>query len=207
MSLTNIIIGLTVVISFLALNNHQLRNQLIDHPYTILRKKEYYRLLTSGFIHADYIHLLFNMFVLYSFGNNLERILQINLGANANLYYLGIYIVGIIFSSIPAQIRHRNNPAYMSLGASGGVSSVLFAVILLFPTSKLQIFPIPIDIPAWFFGFAYVGYSLYMDKRQSDNVNHMAHMWGALWGVLFAAFLFPSAVTDFLPKVLGGMGI
>lgn len=207
MSLTTIIIGLTVIISFMAFNNQQLKNQLIDHPYTIARNKEYYRLLTSGFIHADYMHLFFNMFVLYSFGNNMEKVLEMNFGEKARLYYIGLYILGIIFSSIPSQLRYRNNPAYGSLGASGGVSSVLFAFIILYPTSKLMIFPIPVDFSAWIFALIYVGYSLYMDRKNMDNVNHMAHLWGAIWGVAFSVFLFPGALESFFTKILGSIGL
>ena len=203
MSLTNILIGLTVIISFLAFNNYNLRSTLIDNPYSVARKNEYYRLLTSGFIHADFMHLFFNMFVLYSFGNNMETLLEMYFAGNGKFYFIGLYLIGIIISSIPSQIRHRNDPAYNSLGASGGVSSVLFAFIMLLPTSTLMIFPIPVQIPAWVFGILYIIYSVYMDRRQADNVNHLAHMWGALWGVVFVILLFPDALERFVLKIMG----
>ena len=202
MSLTLIIIAITVAISFIAFNNYNLRSQLIHNPYIVNQRKEYYRLLTSGFIHADFVHLFFNMFVLYSFGNNMESIFHVSFAEQANLYFILLYVVGIIISSIPGQIRHRNDPGYNSLGASGGVSSVLFAFIILLPTSTLQIFPIPVDIPAWIFAILYVMYSVYMDRRQSDNVNHMAHLWGAVGGVVFVLFLYPGAFPAFLDQIL-----
>lgn len=203
MSITFLIIAITVIISLIAFNNYNLREQLIDNPYKVKHKKEYYRLLTSGFIHADFVHLFFNMFVLFSFGENMERILGIVFQENGKFLFVALYLIGIIISSIPSQIRHSNNPMYNSLGASGGVSSVLFAFIMIMPTSTLQIFPIPIDIPAWIFAILYVMYSVYMDKRQADNVNHLAHLWGAVWGVVFMVLAIPGVIQNFVSQILG----
>lgn len=203
MSLTLVFIAITAVISFLAFNNYNLRETLINNPYAVVKRKEYYRLLTSGFIHADFMHLFFNMFVLYNFGTIMEQLFQLSYGKNGILYFIALYVLGIIFSSIPDLMKHRGNPAYNSLGASGGVSSVLFAAIILLPTSKLQIFPIPVDIPAWIFSLLYVAYSVYMDRRQADNVNHLAHLWGALWGVLFVLWAFPGALPHFVEQIRG----
>lgn len=206
MSLTLILIIITAGLSIFGFNNPAFTDKMLNNPYAVVRGKQYYRLLTSGFVHADFTHLFFNMFVLYSFGNNMESILSSSFGESGGLYFLGLYILGIIFSSIPDLIKHKDAPYYNSLGASGGVASVLFAFIILLPTSTLMIFPIPIDIPAWIFSIMYVAYSIYMDKRNADNVNHLAHLWGALWGVLFVSFLFPGSLAHFFRQILGVVG-
>src|SRR5690606_32171094 len=138
-------------------------HRMLDNPYSVYRNKEYYRLLTSGFVHADYMHLLLNMYVLYMFGSNMEAIVEMSYGPQGGAYFLGLYLLGILFANISDQLRHRNNPGYNSLGASGGVSAIVFASILLMPLSKLMIFPIPVQIPAWIFAIIYVAYSIYMD--------------------------------------------
>ena len=108
-------------------------------------------------------------------------------------------------ANLPDQFRHRNNPGYNSLGASGGVSAVVFASIILMPLTKLMIFPIPIEFPAWVFAIIYVAYSIYMDRRQADRVNHLAHMWGALWGVVFIVWCYPGALPHFFQQILGSL--
>ncbi len=205
MNLTTVIILITVILSIYAFNNYNFLHRLIDNPYTVSRRKEYYRLLTSGFIHADYLHLLLNMYVLYMFGSNMEAIFKMSFGPQAGMYFIGLYIIGIVVANLPDQFRHRNNPGYNSLGASGGVSAVVFASIILMPLTKLMIFPIPIEFPAWVFAIIYVAYSAYMDKRQSDRVNHLAHLWGALWGVLFIVWVYPGALSHFFQQIVGSL--
>lgn len=205
MSITIIIIGITVAMSLYAFNNAAFKYGMLNNPYNINRNKEYYRLLTSGFIHADYFHLFVNMWVFYMFGSNMEATFKYSFGNNAPLYFIGLYIVGIIVANIPNLIRHKNNPTYNSLGASGGVASVVFASIILMPLSKLMIFPIPISFPAWVFAFVYVAYSIYMDRRQMDNVDHFAHLWGAVWGVAFIAFIYPGSIGLFFQQIVNSL--
>ncbi|WP_367914199.1 rhomboid family intramembrane serine protease [Leadbetterella sp. DM7] len=205
MNLTTVIILITVIMSIYGFNNYSFLHRLIDNPYTVNRRKEYYRLLTSGFIHADYLHLLLNMYVLYMFGSNMESVFAASFGQQGGLYFMGLYILGILVANIPDQVRHRNNPGYNSLGASGGVSAVVFAFIILVPLSKLMIFPIPVQIPAWIFAIIYVAYSVYMDRRQADRVNHLAHLWGALWGVVFIVWTYPGALPYFFQQIAGSL--
>jgi membrane associated rhomboid family serine protease len=201
MSLTVIIIAITVVISFMGFNNPSFQNKLMHTPYKVSMLKEYYRLLSSGFIHADYMHLLLNMYGFYLFGEVVERYFTTYLGSNGNIYFLALYLLGIIISSIPDTIQHKDHAYFNSLGASGGVSSIIFASIILSPLSKLMMIPIPIPMPAYVFAILYLVYSIYMDKKQANNVNHMAHVWGALWGIVFMFLAFPSSISGFFDQI------
>ncbi len=196
---TIVIILATCAISFLAFNNAKLLNDLILWPPAIKRGGQYYRLVTYGFIHADGMHLAFNMITLYFFGSVIETYLGQRIGT---LGYIAFYLSAIVVSILPTYIAHRRDPNYRSLGASGGVSAVLFAFILFDPWSTLIIFPIPVPIPAFIFAFLYVGYSIWMDRRGRDNVNHSAHLWGAAYGVLFTLLMEPRVFTHFMQTLL-----
>ena len=186
------IIAITVLISFLAFSNDDLRSKSIFYPYGMHRPDQYYRFLSHGFIHADYIHLFFNMYTLYQFG----RIAEIAIFSKAE--YIIFYLTAIIASSIFDFIKNKNNSGYAALGASGAVSAVIFAVILLIPWQGkiLFIFP-PIA-----FGVLYLFYCAYMDKRGRDNIGHSAHFWGGLYGVAFVAIVKPDIFKDFLEKLV-----
>ncbi len=173
----------------------------IHNPYMAFHRKEYYRLLSSGFIHGDYMHLFFNMYSLYLFGDIIEYYFNEAFGSSGSYYFLALYLIGIVFANLPDFFSKKNNPAYNSLGASGGVSSIVFASVILSPLSKMGIFPIPVMIPAYIFAVIYVAYSIYMDKRQSDNINHMAHLWGGIWGVLFVAVSIPASIPYFFEQI------
>lgn len=200
-SITYVLIGITVLVSWLAFNNRQLLERLILWPPAIDRRKQYDRLLTHGFIHADWMHLLFNMITLYSFGQAMETFYVERIG---RLGYLGFYLSAIVVAILPTFLKHRHDAEYRSLGASGAVSAVLFSFILLAPWSPIYIFLIPIGIPAFLFAAIYVGYSIWMDKRGGDNVNHSAHLWGAAYGMLFTVLLEPRVATTFVGRLLSG---
>jgi membrane associated rhomboid family serine protease len=203
MSLNLIIIILTAVISLYGFNQPELRQKLCFNAYLVHHRKEWLRILSSGFVHADMAHLGFNMFSLYMFGRQIEAYLKDVYGERGAIFYLILYLCGVAFSSLPDLFRYKDKVYFNSLGASGGVSSVVFAFILLSPMSKLIAFPIPIPLPAYLYALLYMGYSFYMDKRGGDNINHMAHIWGALWGIVFMYLLEPDIFSRFLQSISG----
>ena len=201
-----ILIGLTVAISAYAWSKDELMKSWIMEPYVMARSGQWYRLLTSGFLHADWGHLLFNMFAFYSFGPLVLAALQDGFGQIPGLgLFLLLYLGGIIISDLPTYFQHRNDPGYRSLGASGGVSSVVFASILLFPVNTngggIIIFPIPFPIQPFLFGFLYLAYSWYMGRRRGDNINHDAHFYGALYGVVLLLALIPPSGLLFIQQI------
>lgn len=196
LSQTIIIILITALISFGAFNNNKLYQDLLLYPPAVNRG-QWYRFLTSGFIHADLQHLLFNMLTLYFFGRVMEDYLKAELG---NWAFLVLYLGAIIVSDIPSYLKHKDNPGYASLGASGGVSAVLFAFIILAPWSTIYVFILP--VPAVIFGALYMGYSIYMSRKGTDNVNHDAHLWGAIFGIVFILINMPEQLSGFFQKIL-----
>lgn len=200
MSITLIIIVITVLVTIAAFNNVSLLNKLILWPRQMNSPEEYYRFLTSGFIHADWNHLIFNMIALYYFGESTEMIFG-QLGAGSLLFVL-LYLTGIIISSIPSFVKNRNNSYYRSMGASGGVSAIVFVTIYYFPWSRMGIIFVPfIRIPSIIFAVLYLMYSAFMSKRGSDIVNHDAHIWGSLYGMLFAFMIDPTHGVSFINEL------
>ena len=198
MSQTLIIIILTAITSFLAFSNQKLYGDLIMYPPAI-NKGQYYRLLTSGFIHADYSHLIFNMLTLYFFGKFVEEAMGSIIGRYG---FLALYLGGIIISDIPSFLKNRNNSHYASLGASGGVSSVVFAFILFAPWAWFAFPP----VPAIVYGIGYLVYCVYMGKKGGDRVNHDAHFWGALYGVVFTIINEPRIGAYFINQLMHPQG-
>lgn len=196
MTFTLIIIIVTAIVSILAFNNAELFNKLILWPRRMDRPGEYYRLLTSGFIHADYNHLIFNMLSLFFFGSSIEN------AFSSPLVYLFLYLSAIIIASLPSFIKNRNNSYYRSLGASGGVAAILFATVYFAPWAKIYLFFIPIGIPSIVFAILYLIYSAYMSRRGGSSVNHDAHFWGSVYGFLFALLIDPTHGNSFLYQIL-----
>jgi len=193
---TFILIAVTVLVSWQAFERPRLLERLILWPPAIERRKEFDRLITHGFIHADWQHLLFNMITLYFFGRLVEGAFMPYIGAfGFVLFYLSAILVAIL----PTYLRHRHDPNYRSLGASGAVSAVLFAFILIQPWSLIFVFFVP--IPAILYAVLYIGYSIWMDKHGGDNINHSAHLWGAGYGVLFTVMMEPRVVGSFLQRL------
>lgn len=181
MSLTLIIVVFTVIISITAFSNENILNKLMLWPRRMDNPREYYRLLTSGFIHGDWGHLFFNMLALYSFGINVEAIYSME-GMGVSLFLL-LYLTSIVVASLPSFIKHRNDPYYRALGASGGVSAVVFSSIYFMPWHKIFVLFLP--VPGIIAAVAFLIYSAAMAKKGQDNIGHDAHFWGAVYGFVF----------------------
>jgi membrane associated rhomboid family serine protease len=196
MTVTIAIIILTTVVSLASLYVYpELLDRGMFRPYRMVRYRTWYELLTSGFLHANLAHLFVNMFVLFFFGIELERMI----GPSD---FLILYLSGIIISSIPTLYKFKNDPGYATVGASGAVGSVLFAFIFLFPTEKLILILLPIPIPAWLFAMLYLTYSIFESKRRRGKINHEAHIAGALWGVIYMTLFVPGGI-DHILTILG----
>lgn len=201
MSLTILIVIITGLVTYVGLNNPLLQHKLIFNPYLVYQRKQVYRLLTHGFIHADLGHVFFNLFALWMFGSLVEDRFQMYFGEKGAVYFLMLYIGGVIAASLYSLEKFKNNMSYNALGASGAVSAVVFASILLEPTQKIGVFIIPPIIPGWIFGFIYLWYSSYMAKKGYDNVGHDAHFWGAVFGFLLTFTLRPQFLPEFIQQI------
>ena len=195
--LTWILIGVTVVVSWIAFERPRLMDRLTLWPPAIARKHEYDRLVTYGFVHADWTHLLFNMMTLYFFGPLSERFYAATMGP---LAYPLFYLSAMVAAILPTYLRHRNDAKYRSLGASGAVSAVLFTFVLLNPWATIYVFVVP--CPAIIFGVLYLGYSAWADRQGHGNINHAAHLWGALYGMAFAIVAEPRLPAAFLDRLM-----
>lgn len=200
MSLNWILIGLNVVLSFYAFNNPDVMRGMIMNPYVVNTRNQYYRFITSGFIHRDHIHLIFNMIALYFFGQYVEIIFGAIFGPPGGAYYLLLYVLALVASDIPSYFKHRGNPGYNSLGASGAVSAVVFAFILFRPIDKIYIYGI-IGINGFVLGALYLVYSYYQGRKGGDNINHDAHLYGALFGLLFCIVMYPASIAIFIEQI------
>lgn len=185
--ITIVIIAITVFVSIQAMNNPDIKYKYLFYPYKIKQNREHLRFLSHLFIHGDYLHLFFNMFVLFSFGRMMEfHFGQVFGQAFGSVHFVILYFVGGFAAALWPLSRNHDNPNYMSLGASGAVSAVLFAAILWNPSSGIYIMFIPVEIPAWVFGFLYLGFEYYMSKRGTNSgVAHDAHFGGAIFGILY----------------------
>ncbi|GAA4423645.1 rhomboid family intramembrane serine protease [Pontibacter saemangeumensis] len=201
MSVTLILIIITVGISLYAFQNESLMHKWIFQPYAVQRDNSWYRFVTSGFLHADFTHLFFNMFTLFFFGQAVEQTFAVIFGAETGiLVYLLLYIGGIIISDIPTYFKHRNDPPYRALGASGGVASVVFSSILFYPTNDICLYGL-LCIPGFILGVLYILYSYYSGKRMGDNINHDAHLYGAVYGFVLSLVLVPRALPSFVEQI------
>jgi membrane associated rhomboid family serine protease len=186
MSITFLIIAITSIVSILAFSRDQLREDLLFWPYLIKRERQFYRIITHGALHADAMHLIFNMVSFYSFGIALEEyFFPVLFGNLARGIFALLYVLGIIASVIPDLIQHRDHSYYRSLGASGAVSAVVFAAITIQPKMPIQFFFIPFPIPGYIFGLAFLVLSATLAKKGGGNIGHNAHFWGSMFGIIF----------------------
>lgn len=200
MSWTIVIIIANVVISYMGFQNPALQYKLTMNPVAILRNGQWYRVISSGFVHSNWAHLGFNMFTFYFFGRLVEQIFIALKGDLGGIYFVVFYLLGIVISDLPSLIKHKDHPNYNSLGASGGVAAVVFCSILFFPTNDICLYGF-ICIPGFILGVIYLIYSYTKGKTISDNVNHDAHLIGAVFGLVFSVAMEPRVLASFIQQI------
>lgn len=201
MNLTLIILLATAGASLLAFNNDELMRKWILNPYLVHQRKQWWRLISSGFIHADFMHLFLNLFAFYGFGMAVESYYMGLFGEKAVLYYLVLYLGGIVVANAPSMAKHKDNHYFNSLGASGAVSAIIFTAILFQPWSKIYFFGI-IGIPGIIFGPLYLFAEYRMGKQGGTGINHDAHYWGAIFGMLYTLALKPGLFLYFIDQLM-----
>jgi membrane associated rhomboid family serine protease len=187
-----IIFVITIATSLIGLfGSTKLLDRSLFRPYWFLRRRQYDTVVLSGFVHADLMHLIFNMMTFYFFGFLLER-------AIGSTHFLLLYFAGLLVSHAGTYIKQKQNPEYACLGASGAISAVLFAAIVFFPEQSLFIIPIPVPIPAPLFGIGYLAYTWYAARNPHGRINHDAHLGGAITGLVYVALIDPQAYIHLL---------
>jgi len=190
----SILFVVTIVLSLIAFYNESIYGAFMLHPYSIARGERVYTIITSGFIHRDWMHLFFNMFSFFAFAFQLEYTL-------GHWQFALLYMASLILSDLPTISKHRDDYGYHSLGASGAISAVVFSFIMFNPMAELRIFPIPIPIKAIIFGVLYLVYCVYASKQSRDTINHDAHFFGALSGVMITILLYHEVVQIFIQQL------
>lgn len=195
-----VIMGVTALVSMAAWQRDSLMETMMMSPSRIAAHGEYWRFLTSGFIHADFTHLFFNLFSFYFFGTQLEYIFSVIFTGLGPWVFLVFYLLGIIVADLPTFFKQKNNHYFNSLGASGAVSATIFAGIMFFPTEKIYLFGI-VGIPGIIYAGLFTWYSIEMERRGRDFVNHSAHLYGGLFGVVFVTLTYPQVWISFVQQI------
>ena len=197
------LIAANVIFSLIGFSNKELVDKTIMWPYRVNRENQYYRMITSGFLHANTIHLFFNMFTLFFFGSAIEYYFAAY-GLGGNIAYLLLYFLGLIASDLPSYLKHKDDYNYRSLGASGAVSAVVFAAIVFSPWSPIYLYG-ALKISAAAYAVLYIFYCIYMGRKSGDHINHDAHLWGSLFGLAFTliliAYMQPALFTNIIEEL------
>ncbi|RNC83702.1 MAG: rhomboid family intramembrane serine protease [Balneola sp.] len=193
MPITFILIGINVLVFIAVYQTPRIMEVGMFIPYRTVRNNTWYELITSGFLHGGLTHLLFNMITLLVFGPVIEHTI-------GQEHFLILYFTGLLASSVPSLIKHRDNPEYATIGASGAVESVLFAYIIMYPFEKLVSILLPIPIPAFVLGILFIGYSIWASKKEG-KINHEAHIAGAAWGIIYMFAFVPNTIDHFLTMI------
>jgi membrane associated rhomboid family serine protease len=206
-SITVILVVITCIVSYLALNDSSLKYKLTYSPYSVKHHKRWWLIFTHGFIHADYGHLAMNMFTLFFLGEAVEQLMEFHFGDGGIFVYILLYFGGMAFASVPSMFKHSDNPGYLAVGASGAVSAVVFAFILFRPVDILLIYGI-VPIPGIILGVLYIAFETYSNKKNQTNIAHDAHIAGAIFGIAFLVLMDYNIFLDFLhqiqTKITGG---
>ena len=214
MYITYFILGITILISIKAFDDASFKTKWLMNPYDVIHHKKWYRIFSHAFIHADFMHLGFNMYVLWMFGvqatsrhgfadnlKSLEPSFIDDFGVKGYWYFFLLYVGGIAFSSLYSLHKHQDNPHYNSLGASGAVSAVIFGAILLNPTAQMGLLFLPFYIPAYIFGPLLLVAEYFMAKRGGTNIAHDAHISGAIFGIIFTIAINPAYIVNFFNSI------
>jgi membrane associated rhomboid family serine protease len=196
-----VFIILTSLVSIYAFFNQEVFDRLKFNPYAIRHHGQGWRFFTYGLVHADWVHLFINMFVLYSFGKAVIDAYHYYFDIKGYFFFVLLYVGGIVFSVLFDYGKHKEDAYYNAVGASGAVSAVLFASILLYPTGSVYLFPIPFPLPSVVFGVLYLVYSAVMARRGKGNIGHSAHFWGAIFGIAFTVALKPILAVSFWNQI------
>jgi membrane associated rhomboid family serine protease len=199
-TITIVLIIINTAVSLYTMQKADLLNKLMMNPYLIVSRGQYYRLISSGFVHRDHMHLIFNMFSFYFFGTQLEYIFQQIFGSMGSVHFIALYMLGIVVSDLPTVYKHKKNMGYNSLGASGAVSAVVFACILFLPLQDICLYGV-LCFPGIVMGLAYLAYSFYSSKKSKDGINHDAHLYGALFGIIYCMVFYPHSITIFVRQI------
>lgn len=207
MSITLVIIIVTALVSIAAMQNMELMAKLQFNAYLVKHSNQWYRALTHALVHAGWLHLFVNMWVLWNFGPIVEQFFDSYRGEWGKVMYVALYVGGVLFATLPAVQKHQNNFNYNAVGASGAVSAILFSSIYFLPTMGIYVMFIPVAIPAFVIGPLYLAYEWYQHKNSTDNVAHDAHFWGAAFGFVFTVLLIPQQFGMFLKEIRFAIGI
>lgn len=200
MSWTLLIIVVTVIVSYRGIQDPALQYRMTMNPVAILNHGQWYRVITSGFIHSNWGHLFFNMFTLYFFGRTVEYTFEAIKGNTGGIWFVTFYLLGIVISDLPSLVKHKDHTHYHSLGASGGVSAVVFSSILFYPTDNICLYGF-ICFPGFLLGALYLIYSYTKGRQMADHVNHDAHLFGAIFGLVFSVILEPGVLLGFAAQM------
>lgn len=194
------IILITAVFSIAAFSRPELMARYQFNPYMVAHRKQWYRFVTHAFLHADWLHLIINMLVLYSFGKGVEWNFYRFFGEAAVWVYGGLYMGAILAASVTTYRKNRENHWYNAVGASGAVSAVLFSYVVFDPFGTILLYGI-LPLPAIVWALLYIFYSAYMGRRGGDNINHDAHLWGGFFGMVYTLAINPAIARSFIEQI------
>ncbi|WP_291789159.1 rhomboid family intramembrane serine protease [Cecembia sp.] len=201
LSATIVLIGITVLTSYQAWKKPSMIDRWMFTPFMIKKYKQWDRFVLSGLMHKDQMHLLFNMFTFYFFGRVVEMFLMYRLGKSFGLFAFVLFYIGaIIVSDLPTYFKHKENYQYRALGASGGVAAAVFASIMIMPLSDICLFGL-LCLPGFVLGLLFLIYTIVQARRGGDGINHDAHLYGALFGIIIVLLISPQSGLQFLDQI------